>query len=128
MLRRMLEAASVQAFLATTDRARALDFFQGVLGLAVLSEDDFAVVFKASSATLRVVVVEAFTPQPFTVFGWRVPDVPAVVRALTALGVQFERYPGMAQDDLGVWTAPGGGHVAWFKDPDGNTLSLSGMS
>jgi hypothetical protein len=61
--------------------------------------------------------------QPFTVAGWGVPDVAVTVEALTGLGVGFNRYEGLEQDDLGIWTAPGGDRVAWFADPDGNTLS-----
>jgi catechol 2,3-dioxygenase-like lactoylglutathione lyase family enzyme len=63
--------------------------------------------------------------QSFTIAGWRVGDIAATVRALEAKGVRFTRYDGMDQDELGIWTAPGGDKVAWFTDPDGNTLSLT---
>jgi catechol 2,3-dioxygenase-like lactoylglutathione lyase family enzyme len=121
----MLADAQVQAFLATTDVPRARAFFDGVLGLRLLSEDPFAFVFDANGTPLRVAFVESLTPQPFTVLGWQVDDLVAAVKALSARGVHFERYPGMEQDELGIWNVA---RVAWFKDPDGNTLSLSQSS
>lgn len=95
------------------------------MGLPVVSQDDFAIVFDAGDTPLRVTTVESFTPQPFSVLSWLTSDVAGAVRSLAARGVVFERYPGMVQDELGIWTPPGGGAVAWFKDPDGNLLSLS---
>jgi hypothetical protein len=80
---------------------------------------------RASSAPREGSPVGEFTAQPFTVAGWQVPDIDATVSALAGRGVEFNRYDGMAQDDLGIWTAPGGDRIAWFKDPDGNTLSLT---
>ena len=74
---------------------------------------------------LRVTSVGEFTPHPFTVLGWETPDIVRDIWKLTEAGVTFERYPGMKQDQLGIWTAPSGGQIAWFKDPDGNTLSLT---
>ena len=121
----MLEGAIVQAFLLTTDPQRARSFFEGVLGLRFLSGDEFGLEFDTGGAILRLALVESFTPQRGTALGWRVSDVPAAVRELAARGVVFERYDGMDQDDLGIWHPPGGGNVAWFKDPDGNTLSVS---
>jgi catechol 2,3-dioxygenase-like lactoylglutathione lyase family enzyme len=89
-------------------------------------EDDFAVVFDLNGTMLRLSEVKTFTPQPFTVLGWAVPDIEAAVRALKAKGVIFNIYDGMGQDALGIWSAPGGtAKVAWFPDPDGNVLSLS---
>ncbi|HEY6791637.1 MAG TPA: hypothetical protein VI365_30420 [Trebonia sp.] len=73
----------------------------------------------------RVTPVPELTAQPFTIAGWKVPDIDATVRALTDVGIEFARYDGMTQDDLGIWTSPNGDRVAWFKDPDGNTLSLT---
>jgi len=74
---------------------------------------------------LRVTPVPGYDPVPFTIAGWSVPDITAAVRALAASGVTFTRYDGMAQDELGIWTAPGGDRVAWFTDPDRNNLSLT---
>jgi hypothetical protein len=74
---------------------------------------------------LRVTPVPDLAVQSFTIAGWRVDDMAATVRALEAKGVRFTRYDGMDQDELGIWTAPSGDKVAWFTDPDGNTLSLT---
>lgn len=123
----MLAFAKLVAFTATTDGARARAFYEGVLGLTCTADDDFAVVFDANGTTLRVTKMQQHTPLPFTALGWDVADITATVRALQQKGVTFERYPGMEQDDLGLWTPPGAPvKIAWFKDPDGNLLSLSG--
>lgn len=122
----MLHENSVVAFVATTNGAAARQFYEETLGLKVLSDDPFALVCEANGRTVRIQKVESLRPQQFTVLGWEVANVSAVVDDLAKRGVKFERYHGMNQDERGVWTAPGGAHVAWFKDPDGNTLSLSG--
>jgi catechol 2,3-dioxygenase-like lactoylglutathione lyase family enzyme len=121
----MLAKAKVVAFVSITDSARARAFYGETLGLSIVHEDDFAIVLDANGTTVRVSKVKELAPQPFTVLGWSVPDVAATVKALGAKGVRFERYSFLEQDDLGVWTAPGGAKIAWFKDPDGNVLSLS---
>src|ERR1700746_3907234 len=113
------------AFVPATDLDRARTFYEGTLGLPFESANPFACVFRAGGTMLRVTKVDALTPQPFTVLGWSVADLETDVRDLTAAGVRFERFDGMGQDDLGVWTTPDGSKVAWFKDPDGNTLSLT---
>lgn len=113
------------AFLATTDGARARDFFEGKLGLRFVSDAEHAVVFDANGTMLRVQKLKELTPHPFTALGWQVPDITAAVRGLVAKGVAFERYDFFEQDADGVWVAPQGARVAWFKDPDGNTLSLT---
>ncbi|WP_394833759.1 VOC family protein [Pendulispora rubella] len=118
--------AVLVAFIAAKDLTVARSFYAGTLGLEVESEDSFALVCKANGTTLRIQKVDALTPQVFTVLGWTVPSVAAAVDALAQRGVAFERYEGMPQDERGIWTAPGGTRVAWFKDPHGNTLSLSG--
>jgi predicted enzyme related to lactoylglutathione lyase len=82
-------------------------------------------VFDANGTTLRLAKVERISPAPYTVLGWLVPDIRAACARLSAAGVPFERYEGMPQDEAGIWATPGGGYVAWFKDPDGNTLSLT---
>jgi catechol 2,3-dioxygenase-like lactoylglutathione lyase family enzyme len=116
------------AFLPTTDPARARGFYAGTLGLELVDENQFALVFRAGETMLRVTTVAAFQPQPFTVLGWQVPDVEEAIRTLSARGVTFERFDGMEQDALGVWTSPVGGRIAWFKDPDGNTLSVAQLT
>lgn len=121
----MLGSAKIVAFAPITDAQRARRFYEGVLGLRFVSQDQFALVMDANGTILRLAVVQSLTPQPFTVLGWEVADIQETVAALKQLGVAFERFPGMPQGDLGIWTAPGGAKVAWFKDPDGNLLSVS---
>ena len=118
--------AKVGTFLATRDRARAKAFFADTLGFHAVHEDDYAVVYDLNGTHLRISAVKEFTPQPFTVLGWNVPDIALALRALKAKGVTFNIYEGMGQDVLGIWTPPGStAKVAWFLDPDGNVLSLS---
>ena len=116
------------AFIPTTDAAAARTFYETALGLNFVSHDDFALVFRVGSAQtiLRVVCApQPFTPNHFTIFGWEVDDIHATIADLATRGVEFLRIGYFEQDPDGVWTAPGGAQVAWFKDPDGNTLSLS---
>jgi len=121
----VLHSSDVIAFVATTDPERARRFYEAVLGLALLHDEPFALVFDANGTTLRVQKVPALDPTPYTVLGWKVADAGAAVSALAARGVRFERYPGLTQDELGIWTTPSGARVVWFKDPDGNVLSLT---
>jgi hypothetical protein len=121
----VLTNQKLMAFLATSDGGRARAFYEGALGLCVLGDDDFALALDANGTMLRVQKVERVTPHPFTALGWQVPDIAATVQALAARGVAFERYAGLEQDERGVWRAPSGALVAWFKDPDGNVLSVT---
>jgi catechol 2,3-dioxygenase-like lactoylglutathione lyase family enzyme len=123
----MLETAKLMAFSTTTDGVRARAFYEGVLGLSVISDDAFALALNANGTMLRVQKLEQLTPPPFTTLGWEVADIASTVVQLRARGVTFEVYPGMGQDERAVWQAPSGARVAWFKDPDGNTLSLTQM-
>jgi hypothetical protein len=74
---------------------------------------------------LRISKVGELAPAPYTVLGWKVPNIRVTVEDLMSGGVTFERYKDMPQDELGIWTTPDGHKVAWFKDPDGSTLSLT---
>ena len=120
----MDRSARIVAFVGTLNPARAKQFYQGTLGLNLVAEDNFALTFDVQGTMLRVTTVPKLTPAGFTVLGWAVKDIAAAVRELQQAGVKFERYD-FPQDELGIWSAPGGAKVAWFKDPDGNTLSLS---
>jgi catechol 2,3-dioxygenase-like lactoylglutathione lyase family enzyme len=123
-----LGAAPIVAFTATSDPRRAKRFYRDVLGLRLVAEDRFALAFDAHGIMLRVSSVGQVVAAPYTVLGWRVPDIAAAVDDLRRAGVRFERYEGMPQDDRGIWQSPGGARVAWFKDPDGNLLSLTQLS
>jgi catechol 2,3-dioxygenase-like lactoylglutathione lyase family enzyme len=121
----MLGSSELVAFVATTDIDRARVFYRDTLGLSLVEESPFACVFDAHGAPLRVTPVGEIRTAPYTVLGWAVDDIRATVQALGAAGVRFERFEGMDQDDVGVWTAPNRAQVAWFTDPDGNVLSLT---
>jgi len=121
----MLGSENLMAFVATTDAARAKSFYEDVLGLRLIADEPWAVVFDAHGTMLRVQKVRELTPAQHTVLGWEVPDIGRAMSALRAQKVCFERYPFLEQDEAGAWTAPGGAQVAWFKDPDGNVLSLT---
>ncbi len=122
----ILESAKPAIVICTRDRARATVFYRDALGLSLSHEDNFAAIFTTGGATVRLSVVPDFTPHEHTILGFTVPDVSATVRALREKGVIFNLYPQFKQDDLGIWMAPGGAVlVAWFKDPDGNVLSVT---
>jgi catechol 2,3-dioxygenase-like lactoylglutathione lyase family enzyme len=121
----MLGAAPAIAFLPSTDLDRSRAFFADVLGLTVQEVTPHACVLSAGPTIVRVTQVGELRPQPFTVFGWMVPDLRAEAATLVAAGVRFLHYDGLDQDAEGVWSTPGGDLIAWFHDPDGNTLSLT---
>ncbi len=121
----MLQASAVIAFAASSDLRQARVFYEQVLGLRLVEQNDFACVFDANGTMLRVTAVAEVARPGYTVLGWRVSDIAATVRGLTARRVAFLRYDGMDQDENGVWTTPAGDKVAWFGDPDGNVLSLT---
>ena len=122
----MIASGDVIAFAATADPDRA--FYRDVLGLALVERNAFASVFDANGTMLRVTTVERVDPRPYTVLGWMVDDLEAALGELAGAGVEPLRYDGLEQDAAGVWTAPSGGRIAWFRDPDGNTLSLTQRS
>jgi catechol 2,3-dioxygenase-like lactoylglutathione lyase family enzyme len=120
----MLTHSPPIAFIPTKDAKRARRFYE-TLGLRFVSDDSFAIVMDSNGTMVRVVRVEDFTPFPFTILGWQVDNIHTTVAEMTAKAVKFTRYSFLDQSDDGVWTAPGGAKVAWFTDPDGNTLSVS---
>ena len=126
----MLSQQPIIAFIATNDAERALPFYRDLLGLPLVEDSPFALVFDLHGTMLRVQKTLAYTPAPHTALGWQVGAIEDEVRALGSRGVRFERFAGMEQDELGIWLAPGPADqprskVAWFKDPDGNLLSLT---
>jgi catechol 2,3-dioxygenase-like lactoylglutathione lyase family enzyme len=120
----MLGSTNIVAFVPTKDAEKARAFYEGVLGLRFVKDDGFAMVFDANGIMIRIARAQ-FTPAPFTILGWQVKGIETVVAGLQAKGVTFERFGFFEQDELGIWTAPTGDKVAWFKDPDGNVLSVS---
>jgi catechol 2,3-dioxygenase-like lactoylglutathione lyase family enzyme len=123
----ILGSSKLVAFAPTLNPVKARAFYEGVLGLRLVEDQaPFALVFDANGTMLRVTSVRELTPQVFTVLGWDVGDIEATIDKLTASGVEFLRFAGMNDTDpRGIWTSPNGARVAWFKDPDGNALSLT---
>ena len=121
----MLGANNIIAFVPTKNPDKARAFYEGMLGLRFVKDDGFAMVFDANGIMIRVAKAGDFTPAPFTILGWEVTGIEKVVTGLQGKGVHFERYGFFQQDALGIWTAPTGDKVAWFKDPDGNVLGVS---
>jgi catechol 2,3-dioxygenase-like lactoylglutathione lyase family enzyme len=121
----MLGTTRIIGFVPTKDKQRARAFYEGVLGLGFVKDDGFALVLNANGTMVRISEAPQYTPAQFTILGWEVTGIERVVAELRGKGVQFEKYGFIEQDDLGIWTAPTGDKVAWFKDPDGNVLSVS---
>jgi catechol 2,3-dioxygenase-like lactoylglutathione lyase family enzyme len=122
----MLQNNDIVAFIPTNDPVKAKAFYQDVLGLKFVSDDGFALVFEANGNMVRIARSGKFTPQQFTILGWQVKKIEDVVKRMSAKGVEFVNFPGLGQVASGIWIAPdGAAKVAWFKDPDGNTLSVS---
>jgi catechol 2,3-dioxygenase-like lactoylglutathione lyase family enzyme len=123
----MLKHQTPMSFVATHDAERALVFYRDVLGLSLLADEPYALVFALRGSTLRIQKAGEFVPHPFTALGWVVDDIHATLRSLCARGVVPLRYAHLPADELGVWDA-GGNLVAWFHDPDHNVLSLTQLA
>jgi len=121
----MLSDKALKAFVPTTNPKLAKAFYGDLLGLTLLSEDNYALEFDAKGTLLRVTIVQEFKPQSFTILGWNVSNINEVIHELNKKGIECNKYDFLEQDNSGVWISPGGSKVAWFKDPDGNVLSLT---
>ncbi len=121
----ILRLSPITAFVATSDPAKARAFYRDVLGFTLIREEPSVLLFSLYGAMLRVNKVDVVTPQPFTVLGWTVDDVVTEIVPLVERGLTFERYPDLPQDENGVARFPNGDKVVWFKDPDGNLLSVT---
>lgn len=120
----MLDSGKMLGFVGTTDYEQARAFYEGKLGWKILSTDSFAMAAAVGGHMVRIVKIPNFAPNKYTVLGWEVDDVASVVDWLKSRGIEVEHYP-WVQDPSGIWTTPTGSKVAWFKDPDGNVLSIS---
>lgn len=121
----MLNSYPLAACIGTHNPDLAKAFYGGTLGLRLVSEDEFALVFEAAGTTIHVTIVQDLVPAKYSVLGWEVPDIVAAVKELQKAGVKFERLEiSRQQDELGIWTSPKGDRVAWFKDPDDNLLNV----
>lgn len=121
----MLNKSKLIGFVATANPAKAKAFYGDTLGLTLVEDGPYALVFDANGTMLRVQKVQELSPAGYTMTGWDVSDIRATVQQLVKKGVHFERYEFLTQDEWGVWASPAGAQVAWFKDPDGNILSLT---
>ncbi|SRR6266849_3460026 len=121
----MLGSSKIIAFAATRDAAAAKSFYRDTLGLRLVSEDPFALAFDAHGTMLRVQIVQEVAEVKYTLLGWAVPDIAATARELHEAGIKLERFEGLGQDELGIWTSPSGAKVGWFRNPDGNLLSIT---
>jgi catechol 2,3-dioxygenase-like lactoylglutathione lyase family enzyme len=121
----MLGTSSLIGFVSVTDATRARRFYRDLLGLQLVEEGPFALEFDCAGTMLRVALANHVTPAPYTVLGWRVDDIDVVVESLAAAGIPLQIFEGFGQSGKGIWQAPGGAKVAWFKDPDGNLLSVT---
>lgn len=121
----MLGSTNIVAFIPIKDSDKARAFYEGVLGLRFVKDDGFAIVFDANGIMVRAAKMKEFTPAQYTILGWQVKNIETIAAKLAQKGVKFEIFGFFKQDELGIWTAPTGDKVAWFKDPDGNILSVS---
>ena len=121
----MLASGKLVGFVPTKNSTKAREFYEGKLGFQFVSDDQFALVMLAGKSMIRIAKTKDFQPAQYTVMGWEVADVEAMVKWLNGRGVTFEKYPFVKDQESGIWTTPNGDKVAWFKDPDGNVLSLS---
>ncbi len=124
----MLGNFDLMAFVSTAEPLKARAFYEETLGLAVLAVDDYGVMYDVNGRKLRMSYVQELKPAPYSILCWVVPDIRAAVAALVLKELVFEQYDGLGQDKAGVWAAPDGTQVAWFKDPGGNVLSLAQFS
>jgi len=121
----VLSGEKLVAFVPTTDQKQARAFYEVILGLTFVSEDTFALVLDSNGTRIRVANAPEFKPAQFTILGWMVSDIEKTVAELQEKGIVFEKFGLKNQDERGIWSSPGGDKVAWFKDPDGNVLSVS---
>lgn len=121
----MLGSQKIIAFVGTQQPGLAKVFYRDTLGLKLVAEDTFALVFDANGTMLRVGIVPELRAANYTVLGWQVTDITLCAEELRKAGVPLERFEGLGQDEAGIWISPSGARVAWFKDPDGNLLSMT---
>ena len=120
----MLTSSKLQSIILTSRIAEAETFYRDVLGLTLRTRSDGALVFDVGGSDLRVSPVPSTSRGEHTVMGFAVTDLDGAIAGLRARGVVFERFDGFAHDANGAVVSPDGARVAWFRDPDGNILSV----
>jgi catechol 2,3-dioxygenase-like lactoylglutathione lyase family enzyme len=121
----MISGNKLKAFVPTKNPENARIFYRDILGLKLISEDNFAMEFDSNGTKIRITNVQELKPQPFTILGWDVDNIVSAIKLLNEKNIYCEKYDSLKQDELGIWISPEGTKVAWFKDPDGNILSFS---
>jgi len=121
----MLSTEKLIGFTATTRPREAKEFYEKTLGLRLIEDTPYALVFAAGATTIRVQKVQVVMVSGYTSLGWQVGNIATTVQELSERGVEFQRFEGLPQDEAGIWRTPDGSGVAWFRDPDGNTLSIT---
>jgi catechol 2,3-dioxygenase-like lactoylglutathione lyase family enzyme len=120
----VLTGARMNGFVPTKDAEEARSFYEGLLGFALVSDNQYVATLRSGEMTIMLQKIDDAVPEHRTILGWEVTNIRDAVSSLSKRGATFERYGWMEQDDLGIWNSPDG-KVAWFKDPDGNVISLS---
>lgn len=120
-----LSDQNTMTFIQTAKHQEALDFYQDVLGLPMIDDAGHAFIFRAHNTELLLTKVKKFEATNYTVFGWKVNDINEIIKTLTDAGVQFIQFKHLKQTPEGIWKAQNGSQIAWFKDPDGNVLSIA---
>ena len=121
----------VRASIAVSDIQRAVAFYEGRLGLKALQSGPSAQIVNGSriygsggGPALNVYQSGSAGTSAATLATWYVHDIEQVVGELTTAGVEFARYDEIEHDDKGITARAGGGRIAWFRDPDGNTFAI----
>ena len=121
----------LRASIAVSDIQRAVAFYEGKLGLQALQSGPSAKIADGSRVygsgggpALSVYQSVTAGKSPATMAVWYVDDIEQVVDELTAAGVEFARYDEFDHDAKGITARAGGGRIAWFQDPDGNTFAI----
>ena len=120
----MLASATLQTLVWTSRMTKADEFYGGLLGLPLKGRSHGASVYAVGAGELRVSPVPATQPSEHTMLGFGVTNIGETADALLERGIVFERFPGFPHDARGILTTPEGAKVLWFRDPDGNLLSV----
>jgi catechol 2,3-dioxygenase-like lactoylglutathione lyase family enzyme len=117
--------ADTKAFsgFAVDDVAKARQFYGETLGIRTSEQYGLMTLHLAGGRDTLVYPKPGHIPAAYTILNFPVDDIDAAVDGLTARGVRFERYEGLAQDGKGI-SRGDGPDIAWFTDPAGNILAV----
>ena len=120
----MLQDASSFSGFAVDDIGSAVGFYRDTLGLEVTEQEGGLTLHLKGAGDVFVYPKPDHTPATFTILNFSVDDVDAKVEEMSERGIEFERYEGISQDELGIARGDFGPTIAWFTDPAGNILSV----